>query len=116
MPFATSVRVLGVSVSLHAAYSAAATSPGIDLPLTSPMSCIASDVGVPVLLRSSCSSLENDLHSGPDSSTRSVRTNPQPPQNISPVVLSVTMGPFPQRGHRPPEPKVSRVISYKNFG
>src|SRR5437660_6481572 len=85
--------------------------------VASPMSCIASDVGVPVLLRSSCSSLENDLHSGPDSSTRSVRTNPQPPQNISPVVLSVTIGPFPQRGQRPPEPKVSRVmISYKNFG
>src|SRR6185312_6086371 len=38
IPFATSVSVLGVSVSLHAAYSAAATSPGIDLPLTRPLS------------------------------------------------------------------------------
>jgi len=28
-------------------------------------------------------------------------------------VLSVTIGPFPQRGQRPPpEPKVSRVILY----
>src|SRR5713226_3424195 len=81
--------------------------------VASPMSCIASDVGVPVLLRSSCSSLEKDLHSGPDSSTLSVSTKPQPPQNISPVVLSVTIGPFPQRGQRPPpEPKDSRVMYY----
>src|SRR5215831_929066 len=80
--------------------------------VASPISCIARDVGVPVLLRSSCSSLENDLHSGPDSSTRSVITNPHPPQNISPVVLSVTIGPFPQRGQRPPPPKESRVILY----
>src|SRR5579875_137496 len=80
--------------------------------VASPISCIASDVGVPVLLLSSCSSFENDLHSGPDSSTRSVITKPHPPQNISPVVLSVTMGPFPQRGQRPPEPKDSRVMLY----
>src|ERR1051326_4743596 len=78
--------------------------------VASPMSCIASEVGVPVLLRSSCSSLENDLNSGPDSSTLSISTNPNPPKNISPVVLSVPIGPFPQRGQRPPEQKDSRAI------
>src|ERR687889_317690 len=67
--------------------------------VASPMSCIAREVGIPARLLSSCSSFENARHSGPVSSILSVTTNPQFPQNISPLELSVTMGPFPQRGH-----------------
>src|SRR5260370_6955221 len=80
--------------------------------VASPISCIASEVGVPVLLRSSCSSLEKDLHSGPDSSTLSVRTKPQPPQNISPVLLSLTIEPFPQLLQLPHPLKHSRSIKF----
>src|SRR5919199_674432 len=67
--------------------------------VASPISCIARDVGIPARLLSSCSSFENARHSGPISSILSVTTNPQFPQNISPLELSVTIGPFPQRGH-----------------
>src|SRR3989337_3827743 len=63
------------------------------------MSCIASEVGTPVLLLSSCSSFEKERHSGPDSSNLSVMTKPQLPQNVSPVLLSVTKRPFPHLGH-----------------
>src|SRR5271169_884767 len=42
-----------------------------------PMSCIAIEVGSPVLLLSSFSSLENDRHSGPVSITFSLTTKPQ---------------------------------------
>src|SRR5579872_5259809 len=42
-----------------------------------PMSCIATDVGRPVLLLSSFSSFENDRHSGPVSTTLSLTTKPQ---------------------------------------
>ncbi len=38
-------------------------------------------------------SFENDLHSGPDSSTLSVITNPHLPQKFSPVFASVTIFP-----------------------
>ena len=38
IPFATSVSVLGVSVFLQAAYSAAATRAGIERPRTNPLS------------------------------------------------------------------------------
>src|SRR5450759_2042820 len=41
-----------------------------------PMSCIAIEVGRPVLLLSSFSSLENDLHSGPVSTVFSLTTKP----------------------------------------
>jgi len=44
--------------------------------------------------------LENDLHSGPDSSILSVITNPHFPQKFSPVLASVTRVPFPHLGHR----------------
>src|SRR5215216_778799 len=67
--------------------------------VASPMSCIAREVGIPARLLSSCSSFENARHSGPVSSILSVTTNPQFPQNISPLELSVTIGPFQQRGH-----------------
>jgi len=62
------------------------------------MSCIANDVGTPALLLFS-PSFENDLHSGPDSSTFSVITNPHFPQKFSPVLASVTSVPFPHLGH-----------------
>ena len=64
-----------------------------------PMSCIAKEVGTPARLRPSCSSFENDLHSGPDSDTFSVRTKPHLPQKFSPVFASVTSVAFPHRGH-----------------
>ena len=35
--------------------------------VASPISCIAKDVGTPARLLPSCSSFENDRHSGPDS-------------------------------------------------
>src|SRR5271169_2716386 len=41
-----------------------------------PMSCIAIEVGRPVLLLSSFSSFENDLHSGPVSTVFSLTTKP----------------------------------------
>jgi len=47
----------------------------------------------------SCSSLENDLHSGPDSCIFSVITKPHLPQKFSPVFASVTRFPFPHLGH-----------------
>ncbi len=65
-----------------------------------PMSCIASEVGVPVRVRFSPSSFEKERHSGPSSSTRSVATNPHVLQNISPVLPSVSIAPFAQRGQR----------------
>src|ERR671927_774845 len=75
--------------------------------VASPMSCMASDVGIPVLLLSSCSSFENARHSGPSSSILSLTTKPQLPQNISPLELSVTIEPLPQRGHRSPNIEIS---------
>jgi hypothetical protein len=39
-----------------------------------PLSCIASDVGAPVLVGSAPPSFENDLHSGPESCNVSVIT------------------------------------------
>src|SRR3712207_707577 len=77
-----------------------------------PISCIAKDVGTPALLRSSCSSFENALHSGPVSSILSVTTKPQLPQNISPVELSVTIGPLPHRGQRSPNIEISFTNLY----
>jgi hypothetical protein len=65
---------------------------------------------MPARLRSSCSSFENALHSGPVSSMRSVTTNPQFPQNISPLELSVTIGPFPHLGQR----SLNKEISLTN--
>src|SRR5574342_342281 len=79
--------------------------------VASPMSCIASEVGEPVLLLSSYSSFENERHSGPESSTRSVITKPHPPQNLSPVVLSVSMEFFPQRAHLIPVLKVCKTMN-----
>src|ERR671911_508174 len=79
--------------------------------VASPMSCIAREVGIPARLLSSCSSFENARHSGPVSSILSVTTNPQFPQNISPLELSVTIGPFPQRGHL----SLNIDISFTNF-
>src|SRR5438445_9874532 len=76
-----------------------------------PISCMASDVGIPARLLSSCSSLEKARHSGPISSILSVTTNPQLPQNISPLELSVTIGPFPQRGQR----SLNTDISFTKF-
>jgi hypothetical protein len=64
------------------------------------MSCIANEVGVPVLVLFSPSSFENERHSGPSSSTLSVATNPHVLQNISPVLPSVSIAPLAQRGHR----------------
>src|SRR6266511_5238412 len=75
-----------------------------------PMSCIARDVGMPALLLSSCSSFEKALHSGPVSSILSVITNPQFPQNISPLELSVTIGPLPHLGQR----SLNKEISLTN--
>ncbi len=57
--------------------------------VANPMSCIAKEVGTPARLLFS-PSFENDLHSGPDSSTLSVITKPHFPQKFSPVVASVT--------------------------
>src|SRR5688572_22290189 len=71
------------------------------------MSCMASDVGMPVLLLSSCSFFEKARHSGPSSSILSLTTKPQLPQNISPLELSVTMEPLPQRGQRSPNMEIS---------
>jgi hypothetical protein len=75
--------------------------------VASPMSCIASDVGMPALLRSSCSSFEKARHSGPSSSILSLTTKPQLPQNISPLELSVTIEPLPHRGQRSPNIEIS---------
>ncbi len=58
--------------------------------VASPMSCIVSEVGAPVLARSPCSSDTNDRHSGPVSCSFSVITNPHRGQNVSPDSLSVT--------------------------
>jgi hypothetical protein len=63
----------------------------------SPLSCIVSDVGAPVLAVSTPPCVENDRFSGPDSSTFSVITKPHFPQNCSPVTLSVNRDFFPQR-------------------
>src|ERR671933_495583 len=79
--------------------------------VASPMSCMASDVGMPVLLLSSCSSFEKARHSGPSSSILSLTTKPQLPQNISPLELSVTIDPLPQRG----QPSPNMEISFTNF-
>src|SRR5438093_3136601 len=79
--------------------------------VASPISCIASDVGMPARLLSSCSSFENARHSGPSSSILSLTTKPQFPQNISPLELSVTIEPLPQRGQRSP----NMEISFTNF-
>src|SRR5262249_16656378 len=85
--------------------------------VASPMSCIANDVGIPVLLLSSCSSFENALHSGPVSSILSVTTYPQLPQNISPLELSVTIGPFPHLGQRSLKIEISltKFFHHKNM-
>src|SRR5919107_5093577 len=80
--------------------------------VANPISCIAKDVGTPALLLSSCSSLENALHSGPVSSILSVTTKPQLPQNISPVELSVTIGPLPHLGHLSPNIEISFTTLY----
>jgi hypothetical protein len=56
--------------------------------------------------------LEKALHSGPVSSILSVTTKPQLPQNISPVELSVTIGPLPHRGHRSPNMEISFTNIY----
>src|SRR6188472_1679271 len=80
--------------------------------VANPISCIASEVGTPALLLSSCSSLEKALHSGPVSSIRSFITKPQFPQNISPVELSVTIGPLPHLGHRSPKSDISLTIHF----
>src|SRR5215207_11117544 len=80
--------------------------------VANPMSCIAKEVGTPALLLSSCSSFENALHSGPVSSILSVTTKPQLPQNISPVELSVTIGPLPHLGHRSPKSDISLTIHF----
>src|SRR6188472_3862556 len=80
--------------------------------VANPISCIANDVGTPALLRSSCSSFENALHSGPVSSILSVTTKPQLPQNISPVELSVTIGPLLHLGHLSPNIEISFTIEY----
>src|SRR5690242_10905595 len=84
--------------------------------VANPMSCMAKEVGIPARLLSSCSSFEKALHSGPVSSILSVTTNPQFPQNISPLELSVTMGPFPQRGHLSLNNEISftRSFHHKN--
>ncbi len=63
-----------------------------------PMSCIVRDVPAPTLLLSD-SSFENDLHSGPDSSSFSAATKPQFLQNISPVASSVCIVFFAHDGH-----------------
>ena len=68
--------------------------------VASPMSCTASEVGMPVLALSSYSSFENARSSGPELSIRSVITMPHPPQNLSPVTPSVTIKLFPQREQR----------------
>src|SRR3712207_2701696 len=78
--------------------------------VASPISCIARDVGMPVLLLSSCSSFEKARHSGPSSSILSLTTKPQFPQNISPLELSVTIEPLPQRGQRSPNMEISFTI------
>ena len=65
--------------------------------VASPMSCIVSDVGTPVLVGSFPPSFGNDLHSGPVSLNFSDMTKPHFPQNSSPVTLSVNMPFFPQR-------------------
>src|ERR1700687_2415893 len=65
-----------------------------------PMSCIARDVGTPVLALSSNCSFENDCLSGPKSFTISFTTNPHPPQNRSPVVPSVNILALPHLPHR----------------
>src|SRR5579864_667729 len=80
--------------------------------VASPMSCIASDVGEPVLLLSSDSSFENERHSGPVSSTRSEITKPHPEQNLSPVTLSVTSDFFPHRAHLAPTFRVCKTIEF----
>src|SRR5208337_5525541 len=64
-----------------------------------PMSCIAIEVGLPVLLLLSFPSLEKDLHSGPASTAFSFITKPQLPQTSSPLGLSVTISLFPHLGH-----------------
>jgi hypothetical protein len=70
-----------------------------------PMSCIAMEVGLPVLLLLSFSSLEKDLHSGPASTTFSFITRPQLLQKSSPLGLSVTINLIPHLGH------LSRILS-----
>ena len=67
-----------------------------------PMSCMARDVPAPVLDLFPCS-LENERHSAPMSSTFSLMTLPQMPQQSSPVESSVTSPVRPQTGHRVPE-------------
>jgi hypothetical protein len=66
----------------------------------SPLSCIASDVGAPVLVGSVLPSFENDLHSGPESCNVSEITKPHLEQNRSPVASSVSKEFFPQRRQR----------------
>ena len=65
----------------------------------SPMSCIVSDVPAPTLLLSP-SSLENERHSAPVSSSFSDITKPQVPQNSSPLFSSVIIVDLPQLGQR----------------
>src|ERR687890_175042 len=83
--------------------------------VASPISCMARDVGMPVLLLSSCSSFEKARHSGPSSSILSLTTKPQLPQNISPLELSVTIEPLPQRGQRSPNMEISFTIITQNL-
>jgi hypothetical protein len=75
---------------------------------------MASDVGTPALLLFS-PSFENDLHSGPDSSTLSVITNPHLPQKFSPVFASVTSVPWPHLGHLSFGLIVLTIFSLKTF-
>jgi hypothetical protein len=65
----------------------------------SPLSCIVSDVGAPVLAVSTPPCVENDRLSGPDSFTFSEITKPHFAQNCSPVTSSVSKEFFPQRVH-----------------
>src|SRR5574340_304636 len=80
--------------------------------VASPISCSASEVGIPALLLLSYSSLENERHSADDSSNLSINTNPQFPQNLSPVMLSVIIWIFPQRGQLSVLGENTRFIIY----
>ena len=64
-----------------------------------PISCIVMEVGLPVLLLLSFSSLEKDLDSGPASTIFSFITKPQLLQKSSPLELSITISLLPHLGH-----------------
>src|SRR3989344_2217387 len=91
--------------------------------VASPLSCMVSDVGAPVLVGSVPPSFENDLHSGPESDNISEITYPHFPQNLSPVTLSVNMPFFPQRPQTvsaliicktKDKINITQFVSYKN--